>query len=235
MQIPIPKNDPFFGSLLSGSSIQVNRAIFEEGTGIASPNAIPREHPNNITPWLDASMVYGDRAIDVIRGRDVGLGSLNDVRAALGLSPYQDFFDITSNIGLAEELADVYGNIDTVDLFVGLLAEDHLFDASIGETTHAIFELQFSILRDSDRFWFQHDLEGINSDLLMVANWGGDGTSTTIDWLNSLTLADILHLNTNARVQSNVFFAVPEPSAGLMLLFATLLIFPLNRRRSLMG
>ena len=170
-------------------------------------------------------------SIDIARGRDCGLAPLNEVRLALGLNPYISFLDISSDVDLANDLADLYGNIDDIDLFVGLLAEDHLLGTSMGETSIALFELQFSLLRDSDRFWFQNELDGINSDLLLMGDWNGQGDLSAIDWLNNLQLSDILHLNTSARVQANVFFAVPEPSTGMALMLIAAVIMPFVRRR----
>lgn len=169
-------------------------------------------------------------AIDIVRGRDVGLSPLNAVRSALGLSAHASFGDITSDGDLALGLAELYEQVDKIDLFVGLLAEDHLSGSNMGETTMAIFELQFGILRDSDRFWYQYDLDGVNSDLQKVAAWGGGQELAAIDWLNSLRLSDILNLNSNARVHSNVFFVVPEPSS-ILLLFLAAVVCALAPRR----
>lgn len=48
----------------------------------------------------------------------------------------------------------MYKDINTIDLWVGGLAEDHLEDSEIGETFHAILIEQFTRLRDGDRFWY---------------------------------------------------------------------------------
>lgn len=172
-------------------------------------------------------------AIDVQRGRDMGLGSYNDLRIALGLPEAMSFSDVTSDANIALQLSDLYGSIDKLEIFVGLLAEDLTADASIGETTAAIFQTQFELLRDSDRFWYENDLAGINADLLMMAEWDGLTEETAADWLANLTLCDILELNTGVTgLQDNVFFAaaVPEPSSVFLLSLSGLLLA--RRRRS---
>jgi len=64
-------------------------------------------------------------AIDIQRERDLGLSTLNQTRTALGLTPYTDFSQITSDPSVQTHLKEVYGSVDTVDLFIGGLAENH--------------------------------------------------------------------------------------------------------------
>lgn len=48
--IALPSNEPLFTA-----EIPFSRSVSVEGTGVTSP----RQHPNIITPWIDASNVYG--------------------------------------------------------------------------------------------------------------------------------------------------------------------------------
>jgi hypothetical protein len=171
-------------------------------------------------------------AIDIVRGRDVGMPSLNRTRSALGLAPHQDFNQLTSDSALAAKLQTLYGSVDVVDLFVGLLTEDQVADTSLGETTIAIYSKQFGALRDGDRFWFENDLTGANSGLLMIANWDGNTAQSASSWLSTLRLSDILALNTNVRLQDDVFLAVPEPTSGAMLVSGLLAVGILAWRQS---
>ncbi len=81
---------------------------------------------------LFAPLVGGDVdqvdliAIDVQRERDVGLGTLNQTRKALGMSPYTSFSQVTGDALLQKALNSVYGSVDNLDLFMGGLAEDHV-------------------------------------------------------------------------------------------------------------
>ncbi|MGZ5127641.1 MAG: peroxidase family protein, partial [Burkholderiales bacterium] len=65
-------------------------------------------------------------AINIERGRDLGLGTLNETRVALGLAAYTSFDQITSDPQTAANLATAFGSVDKVDLWTGGLAEDHV-------------------------------------------------------------------------------------------------------------
>lgn len=52
--IPIPEGDPIYKP---GSVIPVTRSVFDFSTGNAPGN--PRQQTNNVTTWIDGSMIYG--------------------------------------------------------------------------------------------------------------------------------------------------------------------------------
>ncbi len=132
-------------------------------------------------------------ADDIQRGRDEGDPTYNQARIAEGEAPVTSFAQITSDVQLQQELQDVYGDVDNVELFVGLMAEDHLAGSSLGQTEQAILAAQFEALRDGDRFFYE------NAD-----------PQDLVDQLNSTTLADIISANTNiTTLQSDVFFVSP--------------------------
>lgn len=97
-------------------------------------------------------------SLNIQRGRDHGLPSFNDTRRDLGLAPAVTFADISSDAAVANRLAKAYGDIESVDLWMGGLAEDDVPGALVGETFHAILAEQFAALRDGDRFWYERDL-----------------------------------------------------------------------------
>ena len=70
-------------------------------------------------------------AIDIQRERDLGLGTLNETRQALGLPQYTSFDQLTSDPTVQANLRSVYGSIDNVDLFIGGLAETHVAGALV--------------------------------------------------------------------------------------------------------
>ena len=133
-------------------------------------------------------------AIDIQRERDVGVGSLNQIRIALGLAPYQSFDALTSDPALQTQLKTVYGTIDQVDLFIGGLAEAHAPNAVVGPTFQRIIGNQFSALRAGDRFFW--------------LNQGFDPATTHM--IANTTLADIILRNTDTTaLQQHVFIQGP--------------------------
>ncbi len=95
-------------------------------------------------------------SIDIQRERDLGLGTLNETRQALGLAPYTSFEQLSSDPTIQALYQQTYGSIDNVDLFMGGLAEDHAPDAAVGPTFQAIIEDQFQRMRDGDPYWWQN-------------------------------------------------------------------------------
>ena len=71
----------------------------------------------------------------------------------------QNTYNISSNFDrelTLVSLLQTYGSLDTIDLWVGGLAEQRLPNALIGATFACIFANAFTNLRDGDRFYFQN-------------------------------------------------------------------------------
>ncbi len=133
-------------------------------------------------------------ALNIQRGRDHGLADYNTSRTSYGLKKVTSFAQITSNVDLQKALKTIYGDVNKVDLWVGLLAEDHVKGSSVGELTGKILVNQFTRLRDGDRFWYQNNLKG--AELKMV---------------EKTTLAEVIKRNTGTyNLQENVFFFKTE-------------------------
>jgi hypothetical protein len=58
---------------------------------------------------------------------------------------------------LAARLKALYGDVDRLDAFVGMLAEPHVSGSDLGELQRAIWTRQFEALRDGDRFFYAND------------------------------------------------------------------------------
>ncbi|WP_110987200.1 peroxidase family protein [Acaryochloris thomasi] len=58
---------------------------------------------------------------------------------------------------LAARLKAIYGDVDNVDAFVGMVSEEHLKGSEFGELQSALWEDQFEALRDGDRFFYKND------------------------------------------------------------------------------
>lgn len=58
---------------------------------------------------------------------------------------------------LAARLKAIYGDVDNVDAFVGMVSEEHLPGSEFGELQSALWTDQFEALRDGDRFFYAND------------------------------------------------------------------------------
>lgn len=96
-------------------------------------------------------------AININRGRERGLPDFNTLRQDLGLAPYTSFSQINSNPQAAQALENIYGDINKIDVWVGLLSETPMPGAMFGETLLLIMQRQFTALRDGDRFYYEND------------------------------------------------------------------------------
>ncbi len=154
-------------------------------------NALDVHIVDDLRNFLDVPPVAMDlAAINIQRGRDLGLGSLNETRVALGLKPYKDFADITSDATTAAALKAAYGSVDKVDLWTGGLAEDHVHGGMVGQTFGIIIAHQFEALRDGDRLWYQ--------------NQGFD--QATLDAIDHTTLSDLILRDTDTQhIQADAF------------------------------
>ncbi|MDX6583890.1 MAG: peroxidase [Solirubrobacterales bacterium] len=58
---------------------------------------------------------------------------------------------------LAARLRAIYGDVDRVDAFVGMVSEPHPHGGELGQLQAAIWRRQFEALRDGDRFFYLND------------------------------------------------------------------------------
>lgn len=105
---------------------------------------------------------------------------------------------------LAARLQAVYGSVDNVDAFVGMLAEPHVPWADFGELQLAIWTREFANLRDGDRFFYGND-PGLSA---IQDEYG-------IDF--RVNLGDIIAANTDVprdEMNGNVFLTAAEEATG---------------------
>ncbi|KAG1939411.1 dual oxidase [Pimephales promelas] len=146
-------------------------------------------------------------ALSIQRGRDFGLPSYNQIRAALNMRPVNSWEEINpklNNTQLLRELAELYEN-DTsrLELFVGGLLET---EEGPGPVFSAIFLDQFERIRNADRFWFENRQNGLF-------------TEEEIQAIQNTTFHDVILDVTSAEegdIQKNAFFWVngdpcPQP------------------------
>ena len=93
---------------------------------------------------------------------------------------------------VAARLKAIYGSVERLDAFVGMVAERHVKHTEFGELQLAIWTTQFTAIRDGDRFFYRNDpaLRSIDQEF-------------GVDY--RLTLAEIVKLNTGVTLQPNVF------------------------------
>ncbi|XP_041989070.1 peroxidase-like [Aricia agestis] len=101
------------------------------------------------------------RTVDVIRGRDMGLGSYQQARAACNLTVPRTFEDLRGIIGsnFIKILRRQYQDVSNIDLTVGGTLEIHVPGSRAGPTFLCIMLAQFYRTRVADRFWFENGID----------------------------------------------------------------------------
>ena len=133
-------------------------------------------------------------AVDILRDRERGVPRYNEFRKLIDKEPVKRFEDLSSNKQWVEEIRRVYGgDIDKVDLMVGLYAEDLPEGFGFSETAFRIFILMASRRLQSDRFFTTDYNEKTY-------------TKTGLDWIDSNSMSSVLrrHIPALAPVLAGV-------------------------------
>lgn len=135
-------------------------------------------------------------AINIMRGRDRGLPSYNNIRQAYNLPINFSFDQINPDSEVYSVLEDLYaGDINEVDPWVAMLAERSENGSIFGSTIRRIMETQFSDLRAGDRFFY------LNDPVL---------SEDEKDWIHTTTFQEVIKRNSGIDLmQENVFEAMP--------------------------
>ncbi|MDF2748941.1 MAG: putative peroxidase [Gaiellaceae bacterium] len=149
--------------------------------GIAHPGAITL---HNYPRFLQELHTPDGRTVDlaatdVLRIRERGVPRYNDFRRLFHLKPAASFEELTDNPQWAEELRRVYGDVERVDLMVGLYAEPLPRGFGFSDTAFRVFILMASRRLKSDRF-FTRDY---NAETY---------TQTGLDWIDDTSMSDVL-------------------------------------------
>jgi|tagenome__1003787_1003787.scaffolds.fasta_scaffold20889467_1 hypothetical protein len=124
--------------------------------GTAHPGAIVL---HNYPKFLQAyerpdGKVIDLASTDIVRVRELGVPRYCEFRRQLHLQPPATFAELTDDAALAAEISDVYGgDIEKVDLMVGLFAEKRPTGFAFSDTAFRIFILMASRRLNSDRFF----------------------------------------------------------------------------------
>ncbi len=119
-------------------------------------------------------------ATDVLRSRELGVPRYNEFRRLVHLEPFTSFEELTDNPQWAREISDLYdGDIERVDLPVGMFAERRPEGFAFSDTAFRIFVLMASRRLNSDRFFTDYYTPEVYSQAGM-------------DWIADTTMADVL-------------------------------------------
>ncbi len=119
-------------------------------------------------------------ATDILRSRELGVPRYNEFRRLLHLRPANDFNDLTDNPTWAREIERVYhGDIEQVDVTVGMYAEKRPKGFAFSDTAFRIFALMASRRLNSDRFFTTDYTPAVY-------------TRTGLDWIADNTMATVL-------------------------------------------
>jgi Animal haem peroxidase len=119
-------------------------------------------------------------ATDVLRSRELGVPRYNEFRRLLHLRPARNFDDLTDNPDWARQIEAVYGgDIERVDLTVGMEAERRPEGFAFSDTAFRIFILMASRRLNSDRFFTTDYTPAVY-------------TQAGMDWINDNGMASVL-------------------------------------------
>ena len=124
--------------------------------GISHPGAITLyNYPTFLQQLVrDNGEVFDLAAVDILRDRERGVPRYNDFREFIGRGRVKSFEEITDNEKWVKELREVYqNNIDSVDLMVGMFAENPPKGFGFSDTAFRVFILMASRRLKSDRFF----------------------------------------------------------------------------------
>jgi hypothetical protein len=118
--------------------------------------------------------------LDILRDRERGVPRYNDFREELRMPRIRSFEELTPNRQWAEEIRRVYsGDIDKVDLQVGMYAEPLPPGFGFSDTAFRVFILMASRRLKSDRFF--------TTDFRPEVY-----TQTGVDWVTHTKMKDVL-------------------------------------------
>jgi hypothetical protein len=148
-----------------------------------------RSHPGAITLHnYPRYLQHFDRAdgelidlasIDVLRIRERGVPRYNEFRRLFHLNPVQTFEELTDNPVWAEELRRIYGDVERVDLMIGMYAEPKPKGFGFSDTAFRVFILMASRRLESDRFFTRDFRPEVY-------------TQAGFDWVNETTMRTVL-------------------------------------------
>jgi len=191
-------NEAFFNPI---ESLRIPLEDYFKGMGVQVQQSMDCQMVGAVRNFLfEDNAVLGGldlAAINIQRGRERGVQDYNSIRALLGLEKRTNFNEICVDNQVTDILEMIYnGDINQVDPWVGMLAEDSQPGSIFGEVLQTSIRNQFEALRDGDRFFYQNDDGMLEDDMHLV---------------RSTTLSSLIMRNTEIICfQNNAFEATPH-------------------------
>lgn len=135
------------------AELTMPNAVYTLGTD--HPGAITlHNYPRFLQDFDRPDGVHTDlAAVDVMRVRERGVPRYTRFRELFHMRPVRSFEELTPNPEWQAELRAVYGDVDAVDLMVGLYAETPPNGFGFSDTAFRVFILMASRRIKSDRFF----------------------------------------------------------------------------------
>jgi hypothetical protein len=135
------------------SELTMPTALYTLGT--AHPGAITLHNYPRFLQELDRpdGIRMDLAATDILRVRERGVPRYARFRELFHMRPVRSFEDVTPNREWQEELRSVYGDVDAIDLMIGLFAETPPGGFGFSDTAFRVFVLMASRRIKSDRFF----------------------------------------------------------------------------------
>ncbi|KAI9208402.1 heme peroxidase [Polychytrium aggregatum] len=184
---------------------------------------------------LNGNQGYDLAAIDIQRGRELGIPDYNTARQFFNLSMASSYTAFNNSIAPAATLASLFPNISDIDAIVGALLEIPYKNGVVGALARASILDQFTRLRDGDRFFYRNpgvldafqmaQVQNMSLGKLLQLNFNltsvpynpcvytAPSTSTTSGSLNSISLSSQLTLSWSIS-GSQITFTMEYTGAG---------------------
>lgn len=140
-------------------------------------------------------------ALNLQRGRDHGIPGYVKYREICGLTRVTSFNDlkrIFSNPQVADVMAQLYNDIEDIDLFIAGSSEKVLPGAVVGPTFTCIIGEQFRRIKNGDRFWYENP------------NQAGSFTAAQLAQIKQATISRIFCDNSNVELMQLNAFLMPS-------------------------
>lgn len=199
--------------LFGGGTTKVHRRVpfddllYSMGTmypGVPQLHNYPT-HLRRLPEKVDQGIMTDLAATDIVRDRERGVPRYCAFRRMLRMSAPKTFEELTDNPEWQKELADVYGDVERVDLLTGTLAETKPPGFAISDTAFRIFIVMAGRRIKSDRF--------LTDDYTPEAY-----TPVGIEWIEQNGMRDVLlrHAPSLRPIVENVrnsFFPWPRSAS----------------------